>query len=62
MEGNPKPKERPLARSYETHRLEERLWTAAYEQIWPIVRAKIRPQVEPVEATTASQKQMARRA
>jgi hypothetical protein len=33
-----KSRGRILQRGYEWNRLEEQLWTVAYEQIWPVIR------------------------
>jgi hypothetical protein len=32
--------DRPVHRSYESQRLEEQLWSLAYECVWPVVRTK----------------------
>ena len=41
MEDNRKRRDRPLQRCCQCHRLEEQLWTAAYEEIWPVVRRRL---------------------
>ncbi len=41
MEDNRKAQERILQRCYDTGRLEESVWTAAYEQIWPVLRRSL---------------------
>jgi hypothetical protein len=38
MEGNRTTAARTLTRRFESNRLEERLWSLAYEHIWPVVR------------------------
>jgi hypothetical protein len=38
MEDNRRARECKLTRCYECSRLEDELWKAAYEQIWPVVR------------------------
>jgi hypothetical protein len=42
MEDNRKVPERSLLRCFERSRLEEHLWTMAYEQIWPVVRKSLK--------------------
>lgn len=41
MEGDRKCKGRPLQRCYECSRVEEELWTLAYERVWPLARRRI---------------------
>jgi hypothetical protein len=38
MEDNRRARECKLKRCYECSRLEDEVWKAAYEQIWPLVR------------------------
>jgi len=38
MEGKRASGQRTLTRCYRGSRLEDQLWTTAYEQIWPMVR------------------------
>jgi hypothetical protein len=41
MEDNRKRRKRPqrlVKRAYERNRLEEELWTRAYQVVWPVVR------------------------
>jgi hypothetical protein len=38
MEGDGKAKQRKLTRCYQCSRLEEEIWTTAFEQIWPVIR------------------------
>lgn len=38
MEDNRRARECKLTRCYECSRLEDEVWKAAYEQIWPLVR------------------------
>ena len=38
MDGGRSGARRRLRRACEPNRLEEQVWTAAYEQIWPLVR------------------------
>ena len=38
MEDNRRARECKLRRCYESSRLEDEVWKAAYEQIWPLVR------------------------
>ena len=42
MEDNRKASERILLRRFECHRLEEQLWTTAYEQLWPVIRRSLK--------------------
>lgn len=32
--------DRPVHRCYQRHRLEEQLWSLAYQQVWPVIRGK----------------------
>ncbi len=40
MADDRKTHDRPVHRCYECHRLEEQLWSLAYEQLWPVIRRK----------------------
>jgi hypothetical protein len=31
-----------VQRCYERHRMEEQLWSLAYQQVWPVIRKKPR--------------------
>jgi hypothetical protein len=42
MEGNHKGRDRALQRRFECHRLEEHLWSMAYEQIRPVIRRSLK--------------------
>ena len=42
MDGKRKCVRRRLRRACEPNRLEEQVWTLAYEQIWPLVRKVLR--------------------
>lgn len=44
MEGERRNQERPLQRCYECSRVEEELWTQAYERVWPLARRRIEAQ------------------
>jgi hypothetical protein len=46
MEDNRTGSARPLQRCFEGHRLEEQLWSIAYEQIWPVLRKSLNVSVE----------------
>jgi hypothetical protein len=46
MEDNRKASERTLRRRFEGNRLEEQLWSMAYEQIWPVIRRSLKRRVE----------------
>jgi hypothetical protein len=46
MEGNRQTPERTLQRRFEGYRLEEQLWSTAYEQIWPVIRRSLKQSVE----------------
>lgn len=50
MEGNRKRKARYVRRRYEGNRLQEQLWTLAYQQVLPQVRRDL-----PVEAAEEQQ-------
>ena len=41
MDDNRRARECKLRRCYECSRLEDELWKAAYEQIWPLVRRSL---------------------
>lgn len=66
MADDRKTQDRFLYRCYECHRLEEQLWSLAYEQVWPVIRGKPktigattnqlayeRPQTSPQQARSA---------
>jgi hypothetical protein len=38
MADDRKTQDRPVQRSYERHRLEEQLWSLAYQYVWPVIR------------------------
>jgi hypothetical protein len=38
MECRGKSRERALIRRYRLSRIEDQLWVAAYEEVWPVVR------------------------
>jgi hypothetical protein len=40
MADDRKTRDRPLQRSFERQRLEEQLWSLAYQQVWPVIRKK----------------------
>jgi hypothetical protein len=40
MADDRKTRDRPLQRSFERHRVEEQLWSLAYQQVWPVIRKK----------------------
>ena len=40
MADDRKAQDRPVQRSYECHRLEEQLWSLAYEQVLPVIHRK----------------------
>jgi hypothetical protein len=40
MADDRKTQDRPLQRSYERHRLEEQLWSLAYQHVSPVIRKK----------------------
>jgi hypothetical protein len=42
MDGKPGGVRRKLRRASEPNRLEDQVWTLAYEQIWPLVRKVLR--------------------
>lgn len=42
MEGRSEARQRTLKRCYQCNRLEELLWAAAYEQVWPLIRRALR--------------------
>jgi len=46
MEDNRRGSARPLQRCCEGHRLEEQLWSIAYDQIWPVLRRSLNVSVE----------------
>ncbi len=65
MEGNRKSHGRTLRRRYACPRLEEQLLTAAYEQIWPIVRRSLQRASEQAQSgrqRSEGKTKMARRA
>ena len=64
MEDNRKTPERALQRGFECNRLEEQLWAAAYEQIWPLIRRSLkRPTKQQLKREeSATKNNIARRA
>ena len=46
MEDNRTAAERTLQRRFERNRLEEQLWSMAYEQVWPVIRRSLKQSVE----------------
>jgi hypothetical protein len=40
MADDRKTPDRPVQRCFEGHRLEEQLWSLAYQQLWPVIRRK----------------------
>jgi hypothetical protein len=42
MEDNRRTPERTVQRRFEGDRLEEQLWSTAYEQIWPVIRRSLK--------------------
>jgi hypothetical protein len=40
MADDRKTRDRPVQRWSERQRLEEQLWSLAYEQVWPVIRKK----------------------
>ena len=40
MADDRKTQDRPVQRRYECHRLEEQLWSLAFQQVWPVIRKK----------------------
>ena len=40
MAGERKAQDRALQRSFECHRLEEQMWSLAYQEVWPVIRQK----------------------
>ncbi len=41
MEGDREPRECRLKRCYQCNRVEEQLWSMAYEQLWPLLRRRL---------------------
>jgi hypothetical protein len=46
MEDNRTAAERTLQRRFERNRLEEQLWSMAYEHVWPVIRRSLKQAVE----------------
>ncbi len=46
MEENRTAAERTLQRRFEMNRLEEQLWSMAYEHVWPVIRRSLKQSVE----------------
>jgi hypothetical protein len=46
MEDNRKISERTRQRDFECNRLEEQLWTMAYEQVWPVIHRSLKRATE----------------
>ena len=46
MEDNRTAAERTLQRRFERNRLEEQLWSMAYEHVWPVIRRSMKQAVE----------------
>lgn len=42
MEGKRQDAARRLGRLFEKNRLEEQLWTRAYQELWPIIRRSLK--------------------
>jgi hypothetical protein len=42
MEGRSEARQRTLKRCYQCNRMEEQVWAAAYEQVWPLIRRVVR--------------------
>jgi len=40
MADDGRTRDRPVRRSFECHRLEEQLWSMAYQQICPVIRQR----------------------
>jgi hypothetical protein len=47
MEDKGTAPQRTLRRDFECNRLEEQLWTTAYEQIWPVIRKSVKRSAGP---------------
>ncbi len=47
MEDNHRARERTVVHGFETNRLEDQLWTIAYEQVWPVIRRRCQRPTEP---------------
>jgi hypothetical protein len=43
MADDRKSQDRPVQRSFERHRLEEQLWSLAYQYLWSVMRMKSKP-------------------
>ena len=41
MEGNRKEPVQSMRRCFESSRVEEELWSLAYERLWPLIRAPL---------------------
>lgn len=61
MEGKWKRSGRAMRRDYECNRLEEQVWTRAFEEIWPLIRRNWHRQPAACNGKTKTQK-VARRA
>jgi hypothetical protein len=46
MEENRRTREPTLHRSCERNRLEDQLWTMAYELVWPVIRRSVRGSIQ----------------
>jgi hypothetical protein len=46
MEDNRRESSLRLRRCFECGRLEEQLWSMAYEEIWPVLRRSLKPSAE----------------
>jgi hypothetical protein len=53
---------RKLQRAFECNRLEERLWAAAYEQIWPLIRRSLKGPIQRQRNESTTTNNIARRA
>ena len=64
MEDNRRAPERTLQRCFETNRLEEQLWTMAYDRVWPVLRRRCQraKELRPRRAETRTAHPIARRA
>lgn len=62
MEGKRKRAGRALRRSHECSRLQEQLWTRAFEEIWPLIRRLMQRQPAVCDEQKTKCQQMARSA
>jgi hypothetical protein len=64
MEDKRRALERPLQRALETNRLEDQLWTLAYERVWPVLRRRCQRAsvLQPRRRASATAQPIARRA